>query len=93
MTKALFLEEHGRYITIVGEFKNKSDELFLIYYHIAQPGVYFITGDDMDWDETYQVDRKIKHFVKMFITNRDEYKKAQSLINNFEESSVSGTLN
>ena len=69
-------DEH---IKRIGTFKNKHGEEFLAYRIGDEPHV-FVTGDEMLWSDSYQYIPGVEHLVKVFITNGEEYKEIEKLL-------------
>ena len=83
-TKERFYEDDSMYI-VKGEFKNDSGDTFIIYelLEIAslynQPSVYFITGDELEWEDGYSVDRK-GNVYQEFLTSKEEKESIKKIL-------------
>ena len=80
-----FEGEHSAF-KIVGEFCNEHGERYVIYTPKSDYiPLFLISGDEMDWEGSYQYLPKLKMIADVFMANAIELKTCETLVNRYME--------
>jgi len=81
-TRETFSKEAVEYkqITLLPNFINEYGEEYQLYQLNGFKGVFFITGDELDWEWNWRYDRATGMLHQDFMLNKEEREKIEGYI-------------